>query len=69
LGIDGKLDYSIKANGYNDKCTFGMNFSPNNVPLANNQQIGQSLDVKNIFRPYSLIIDRNLQALTKCVNR
>jgi len=27
-----------------------MKFSPNNVRLANNQQFGQSLDVKNIFR-------------------
>ena len=46
-----------------------MNFSPHNVPLANNQQFGQSFDVKNIFGSYLLITDRNLQPLTKYVNR
>jgi len=46
-----------------------MNFSPNNVYLANNQQFGQNFDVKNIFRPYPLITDRNLHPLTKSVNR
>ncbi len=45
-----------------------MNFSPNNVQLPNNQQFGQSFDVKNIFRPYPLITDRNLHPLTECVN-
>jgi len=45
-----------------------MNFSPNNVRLANNQQFGQSFDVKNIFRTYPLITDRNLHPLTECVN-
>ena len=42
-----------------------MNFSPNNVPLANNQQFGQSFDVKNIFRSYSLITDRNQVCFAK----
>jgi hypothetical protein len=45
-----------------------MNFSPNNAQLANNQQFGRSFDVKNIFRPYPLITDRNLHPLTECVN-
>jgi hypothetical protein len=40
-----------------------MNFSPNNVQLANNQQFGQSFDVKNIFRPYQLITDRRTKPL------
>jgi hypothetical protein len=43
-------------------------FSPNNVQLANNPQFGKGLDVKNIFKPYPLITDRNLHPLTECVN-
>ena len=49
-----KLIYSTKAGGYKQKGILGTNFSPNNVQLANNQQFGQSFDVKNIFRPYPL---------------
>jgi hypothetical protein len=60
-----KLNYSIKANGYKEKDMLGMNFSPNNVQLANNQHFGQSFAVKNIFRPYPLITDRNLHSLAK----
>jgi hypothetical protein len=63
-----KLNYSIKANSYKKKGILEMNFSPNNVQLPNNQQFGQSFDVKNIFRPYPLITDRNLHPLTECVN-
>jgi hypothetical protein len=64
-----KLNYSIKAHGYKQKSILGMNFSPNNVQLPNNQQFGQSFDVKNIFRPYPLITDRNMHPLTESVNR
>jgi len=46
----------------------GMNFSPNNVQLANNPQFGKGFDVKKIFKPYPLITDRNLHPLTECVN-
>ena len=45
-----------------------MNFSPNNVQLANNPQFGKGFDVKKIFKPYPLITDRNLHPLTECVN-
>ena len=40
-----------------------MKFSSNKVRLANNQQFGQSYVVKNIFRPYPLITNRNLHSL------
>ena len=63
-----KLYYSIKAKSYVKKSILEMNFSPNNVPLTNNQQFGQSLDVKNIIKPYPLITDRNLRSLTEWVN-
>ena len=33
LGIDEKINDSIKADGYKQKGVLGMNFSPNNVPL------------------------------------
>ena len=46
-----------------------MNFGPNNVQLTNNQQFGQSFDLKNIFRPYPLINDRNLHPLGNYVIR
>jgi len=64
-----RLNYSIKANGYKQMGILGKNFNPNNVQLANNQQIGQSLDVKNITKPYSLITDRNLHSLAKSATR
>ena len=63
-----KLDYSIKTESYIKKGILEMKFSPNNVRLANNQQFGQSFVVKNIFRTYSLITDRNLHPLTEYVN-
>jgi hypothetical protein len=69
LGIDKKINDSIKADGYKQKGVLGMNFSPNNVPLANNQQFGKGFDVKNIFRPYPLITNRNMHPLTEYVNR
>jgi hypothetical protein len=68
LGINEKLNYSIKADGYKEKDILGMNFSPNNVQLSNNPQFGKGFDVKNIFKPYPLITDRNLHRLTECVN-
>ena len=65
-----KSNYSIKADGYKKKSVFGMNFNPNNdAQLANNQQFGQSFDVKKIFRPYPLITDKNLHDLPKSVIR
>ena len=64
-----KLNYSIKADGYKQKGILEMKFSPNKVRLANNQQFGQSFDVKNIFRPYPLITDKNLHDLPKSVIR
>jgi len=69
LGIDEKINYSIKAYCYKHKGILGMNSSSNNVPLASNQHFGQSFDVKNIFRPYPLIIDKNLDSLAKSVTR
>ncbi len=64
-----KLNYSIKAGGYKQKGILEMKFRPNNIRLANNQQFGQSFVVKNIFRTYALITDRNLHHLTEYVNR
>ena len=63
-----KINYSIKAKSYKKKGILGMNFSPNSLQPPNNQQFGQSFNVKNIFRPYPLITDRDLQPLTECVN-
>jgi len=47
----------------------GTNFRPNSVQLANNPQLGQGFDVKNIAKPYPLITDKNLHLLTECGNR
>ncbi len=46
-----------------------MNFSPYNVQLANNQQFEQGFDVRNIFKPYPMITDRNLHPLANYVIR
>jgi hypothetical protein len=64
-----KLNYSIKAYGYKQKVILGMNFSPNNVQLANNPQFGHSFNMKNISKLYPLITDRNLHPLGNCVIR
>ena len=60
-----KLDYSIKAESYIKEGALEMNFSPNVVQLANNQQFGKRFDVKKIIKPYPLITDKNMHHLAK----
>jgi len=49
-----KLNYSIKAYGYKQKGILGVDFSPNNVQPANNQQFGEG-DVPGIMLSSSII--------------